>query len=144
MPFLICPQCLSKEPLTAAACRGCGADLRHLPPAPEAPLEAVVAAFPEVELEDPGPGAWTPVVAPLTWEEDYLKPIPDERERCSLCEALDRILNKGAVVVGEVTIAVAGIDLIYLGLQLMLTSVETARQLGSSMVEVGPFSGAAP
>ena len=123
MPFSICPQCLSEEPLTAAACRGCGADLRHLPPAPE---------------------AWTPAAAPLTWEENYLKPIPDERERCSLCEALDRILNKGAVVAGEVTISVAGIDLIYLGLQILLTSVETARQLGSSMVEVGPFSGAAP
>ena len=144
MPFLICPQCLSKEPLTAAACRGCGADLRHLPPDPEAPLEAAVAAFPEVELVGPGPGAWTPVVAPLAWEEDYLKHVPDERERCSLCEALDRILNKGAVVAGEVTISVAGIDPIYLGLQILLTSVETARQLGSSMVEVGPFSGAAP
>lgn len=144
MPFLICPQCLSKESPTAAVCRGCGADLRHLPPAPEAPLEAAVAAFPEVEPAGPGPGAWTPVVAPLTWEEDYLQHIPDERERCSLCEALDRILNKGAVVAGEVTISVAGIDLIYLGLQILLTSVETARQLGSSMVEVGPFSGAAP
>ena len=143
MPFVICPQCLSKEPLTAAVCRGCGADL-HLPPAPEAPLEAAVAAFPEVELVGPGPGAWTPVVAPLAWEEDYLKHVPDERERCSLCEALDRILNKGAVVAGEVTISVAGIDLIYLGLQLMLTSVETARKLGSSMVKVGQDSGVAP
>lgn len=143
MPFVICPQCLSREPRTAAACRGCGADLRHLPPAPEAPLEAAVAAFPEVELLDPDPGPWTPVVAPLTWEEDYLKNIPDERERFSLCEALDRILNKGVVVSGEVTISVAGIDLIYLGLQLLLTSVETARQLGSSMV-VGRDSGVAP
>ena len=122
MPFLICPQCLSKELLTAAVCRGCGADLRHLPPAPE---------------------AWT-AAAPLAWEEDDLKHVPDARERCSLCEALDRILNKGAVVAGEVTISVAGIDLIYLGVQLLLTSVETARQLGSSMVEVGPFSGTAP
>ncbi len=144
MPFLICPQCLSKESLTAAACRGCGADLRHLPPAPGAPLEAAVAAFPEVELLDPSPGAWTPVVAPGAWEEDYLKHVPDERERCSLCEALDRILNKGAVVVGEVTISVAGIELIYLWLQLLLTSVETARQLGSSMVRVGRDSGVAP
>ena len=50
----------------------------------------------------------------------------DETEHISLCEALDRILNKGAVVVGEVTISVANIDLIYLGLQLILTSVETA------------------
>ena len=52
----------------------------------------------------------------------------DDTERCSLCEALDRILNKGAVVWGEVMISVADIDLIYLGLQLVLTSVETARE----------------
>ena len=52
-------------------------------------------------------------------------------ERVSLCEALDRILNKGAVVVGEVTISVADIDLIYLGLQVVLTSIETARRLAT-------------
>jgi hypothetical protein len=46
----------------------------------------------------------------------------------SLCEALDRVLNKGAVVVGEVTISVADVDLVYLGLQLVLTSIETARE----------------
>jgi len=45
----------------------------------------------------------------------------------SLCEALDRILNKGAVLFGEVMISVADIDLIYLGLQVVLSSVETAR-----------------
>ena len=50
-----------------------------------------------------------------------------EYEQVTLCEVLDRILNKGAVVVGEVVISVANIDLIYLGLQLILTSVETAR-----------------
>ena len=55
----------------------------------------------------------------------------NEQEHVSLCEALDRILNKGAVVVGEVTISVANIDLIYLGLQLILTSIETAREIMS-------------
>jgi hypothetical protein len=52
---------------------------------------------------------------------------PDEMERVSLCEAIDRILNKGAVVTGDVVISVADIDLVYLGLQLILTSIETAR-----------------
>ena len=52
----------------------------------------------------------------------------DDRERVSLCETLDRVLNKGAVVVGELTISVANVDLVYLGLQLVLTSIETARQ----------------
>ena len=45
----------------------------------------------------------------------------------SLCETLDRVLNTGVVVTGEVVISVADVDLIYLGLQLTLTSVETAR-----------------
>ena len=51
----------------------------------------------------------------------------DESERVSVCEVLDRVLNKGVVVAGEVTISVAGVDLLYLGLQLVLTSIETAR-----------------
>ena len=50
-----------------------------------------------------------------------------ESQKISLCEVLDRVLNKGVVVDGEATISVAGIDLIYLGLKLMLTSIETAR-----------------
>jgi hypothetical protein len=69
-----------------------------------------------------------------------LKHVPDETQRVSLSEALDRILNKGAVVVGEVMLSVADIDLIYLGLQLILTSVETARELRSSQ-EIGPWEG---
>ena len=56
-------------------------------------------------------------------------PLPlNEAEDVSLCEALDRVLNKGVVVAGDVVISVADIDLVYLGLQLVLTSVETARQ----------------
>ena len=54
----------------------------------------------------------------------------NDTEHISLCEALDRILYKGAVVVGEVTISVANIDLIYLELQLILTSIEKAREIG--------------
>lgn len=53
---------------------------------------------------------------------------PREEDHISLCETLDRVLNKGVVVTGELIISVADIDLIYLGLRLVLTSVETARQ----------------
>jgi hypothetical protein len=45
----------------------------------------------------------------------------DDRRRVSLCETLDRVLNKGAVVAGEVTISVADVDLVYLGLHLVLS-----------------------
>ena len=51
----------------------------------------------------------------------------EENKRVSICEVLDRVLNKGVVVAGEITISLAGVDLIYLGLNLVLTSIETAR-----------------
>jgi hypothetical protein len=55
-------------------------------------------------------------------------PRSDE-ESISLCETLDRVLNKGVVIGGEVVISVADIDLVYLGLKAVLTSVETARRM---------------
>jgi hypothetical protein len=50
-----------------------------------------------------------------------------EQRSSSLCELLDRVLNTGVVATGDIVISVAGIDLIYVNLQLLLTSVETAR-----------------
>ena len=47
----------------------------------------------------------------------------------SLLELVDRLLNKGVVLVGEATISVAGIDLIYLGLNLVLSSVATLERV---------------
>lgn len=56
----------------------------------------------------------------------------DQAEHVTLCEVLDRVLNKGAVVLGEVTISVANVDLIYLGLQLVLTSIDTSQTMKAS------------
>jgi hypothetical protein len=47
-------------------------------------------------------------------------------ERVTLLEVLDRVLTKGVVVVGDVTISVADVDLVYLHLRVLLCSVETA------------------
>ncbi|HKN83744.1 MAG TPA: gas vesicle protein [Pyrinomonadaceae bacterium] len=47
----------------------------------------------------------------------------------SLLETLDHVLNRGLVIAGEVTISVADIDLIYLGLNVMVSSVETAHKV---------------
>ena len=52
----------------------------------------------------------------------------DEQE-LSLLETLDHVLNRGLVIAGEITISVADIDLIFLGLNVMLSSVETAQEV---------------
>lgn len=44
----------------------------------------------------------------------------------SLLEILDHVLNFGVVIHGSLVISLAGVDLVYLGLNVVLTSVETA------------------
>ena len=63
----------------------------------------------------------------------------NEEEQITLCELLDRVLNKGVVIQGDVLISVADIDLLYLGLRLLLTSIETARTAGASPAFGNPF-----
>lgn len=47
----------------------------------------------------------------------------------TLLEILDRALNKGVVISGDIVISVADVDLVYLGLKVLLSSVETMEQL---------------
>src|SRR5204862_1352681 len=42
------------------------------------------------------------------------------------------LLDRGVVATGEATISVAGVDLVYLGLNLVLSSVETLRRSGGA------------
>lgn len=52
-----------------------------------------------------------------------------QQDELSLLETLDHVLNSGLVIAGEITISVADIDLLFIGLNLLLTSVETAREV---------------
>lgn len=51
-----------------------------------------------------------------------------DNQQVTLLELLDRLLDKGVVVKGEVLLAVADIDLVYLNLGLLLSSVKTVEQ----------------
>ena len=44
----------------------------------------------------------------------------------SLLDILDHVLNAGVVIHGSMVISLAGVDLVYVGLNVVLTSVETA------------------
>ena len=68
----------------------------------------------------------------------------DDEEELSLLETLDHVLDRGLVIAGEVTIAVADIDLIYLGLNVLLGSVETVNEvLGEREQRLGALRGRA-
>ena len=48
----------------------------------------------------------------------------------ALIDLLDRLLGGGVVIAGDITLAVADVDLVYLGLRALLTSVATAEEKG--------------
>jgi hypothetical protein len=60
-----------------------------------------------------------------------------DRNQLALSELLDRALNKGVVLWGDATISVAGVDLIYVGLKVLLASVDTAQRLRQDARETG-------
>jgi hypothetical protein len=50
----------------------------------------------------------------------------DASDDLSLLDILDHVLNAGVVIQGSIVISIAGVDLVYVGLNVVLTSVETA------------------
>jgi hypothetical protein len=52
-------------------------------------------------------------------------------------EVLDRVLDKGLVVMGDISISVANLELLGLRLRLLLTSVDRAEELGMDLSWTG-------
>jgi hypothetical protein len=50
------------------------------------------------------------------------------QQQVTLIELVDRVLNKGVVLTGDITLSVAGVDLVYVGLRVLLASVSTLEQ----------------
>ncbi|MFA8436665.1 MAG: gas vesicle protein [Marinifilaceae bacterium] len=53
----------------------------------------------------------------------------------TLLEILDRVLTKGVVIKGDIVISVADIDLVYVGLNLLISSVETMEKMHCSSIK---------
>lgn len=63
-----------------------------------------------------------------------------ETRDVTLLELVDRLLDKGVVLSGDITISVADVDLIVLGLRLLLASAERVQQTrGSEVVLAQPM-----
>ena len=53
----------------------------------------------------------------------------NKNDNVTLIDALDKVLEKGAVINGDVVISLADVDLIFLGLRLILTSISKAEEI---------------
>ena len=58
---------------------------------------------------------------------------PAAQHDVTLLELVDRVLNKGVVVSGDITLSVADVDLVYVGLRVLLASVGTIERLQAEL-----------
>jgi hypothetical protein len=65
--------------------------------------------------------------------------IARQRE-VALVDLVDRLLAGGVVIGGDITLSIADVDLVYVGLRALITSVATAEEQGLSL----PLGGGSP
>jgi hypothetical protein len=58
----------------------------------------------------------------------------------ALVDLVDRLLAGGVVIGGDITLSIADVDLVYVGLRALITSVATAEEHGLSL----PAGGGSP
>jgi hypothetical protein len=51
----------------------------------------------------------------------------------ALVDLVDRLLAGGVVIGGDITLSIADVDLVYVGLRALITSVATAEEMGMSL-----------
>jgi hypothetical protein len=58
--------------------------------------------------------------------------VASQRE-VALVDLVDRLLAGGVVIGGDITLTIADVDLVYVGLRALITSVATAEEKGISL-----------
>ena len=81
------------------------------------------------------PGERGDAVAPTRRPPAYIGRPQTE----SLADVLERVLDKGIVIVGDIQVRLLDIELLTIKLRLMISSVDRAREMGINWWEGDPF-----
>lgn len=60
-------------------------------------------------------------------------------ETSNLADILERILDKGIVIVGDIKIKLVDIELLTINIRLLVASVDKAKEMGIDWWETNPF-----
>lgn len=66
-------------------------------------------------------------------------PINHPTQSSNLLEVLEKILDKGVVIAGDIKISLADVDLLTIKIRLLIASVDKAREIGMDWWEHDPY-----
>jgi hypothetical protein len=67
------------------------------------------------------------------------RPTVQRRDTTNLADILDRILDKGIVIAGDISISLVDIELLTIKLRLLIASADKAREMGINWWESDPW-----
>jgi hypothetical protein len=67
-----------------------------------------------------------------------------QHESATLVDLLDRVLDKGLVVAGDVSVSLANVELLTIRIRLLVCSIDKAEQIGLNWWRNEPAFGGAP
>ncbi len=65
--------------------------------------------------------------------------IPTATQSSSLVDVLERVLDKGIVIAGDISISVGSTELLSIRIRLLISSVDKAREIGINWWETDPY-----
>lgn len=71
-------------------------------------------------------------------------PVQSMSNSSTLADILERVLDKGIVIAGDISIAIADIDLLKIRIRLVVASVDKAEQIGINWWRTDPNFSAGP
>ena len=76
---------------------------------------------------------------PLPQRYDRMSPAAFHRSGESLADILERVLDKGVVIAGDIVVNVLDIELLTLKVRLLIASADTAKEMGIDWWTSDPF-----
>jgi hypothetical protein len=66
------------------------------------------------------------------------RPMPTATQSSTLADVLERVLDKGIVIAGDISVSVATTELLTIRIRLLISSVDKAREIGINWWENNP------
>ncbi len=67
------------------------------------------------------------------------RPMPTAANSSSLADVLERVLDKGIVIAGDISVSVGATELLSIRIRLLVASVDKAREMGINWWEGDPY-----
>jgi hypothetical protein len=67
------------------------------------------------------------------------QPLTTATHGSSLADVLERVLDKGIVIAGDITVSVGNVELLNVRIRLLISSVDKAKEIGINWWESDPY-----